>query len=166
MGKRVPFLAILALAGLVGPTGCGSSSGPSDGQARKVVETSYQDLIKLGAKIIDFRKLNGEAKVIEGQKTYVYHFLVAFELPAGIWWRHELNGVPGGFEYKKRSPDDSIGWEINPIRAGATGVGRGTITFRETERGWTDDLEKDDGYCPPKTSPQVCYNKLGYDKLN
>src|ERR1017187_5751818 len=166
MKKRLPFFAILALAGLVAPTGCGSSSGPSSGEARKVVETSYKDFIQVGAKIIDFRKLNGEAKVVEGQKTYVYHFLVAFELPTGIGWKHGLQGSilgpPGGFvkdpgpaarAAMRKSPEVFV--EIDPIPAGATGVGKGTITFRETERGWTDDLPdtKDNGYCPPNTSP-------------
>lgn len=91
MGKRVLFLALLALA-----TGCGSSSGPSDGQARKVVETSYQSFIQDGAKVIDFTKTNGEAKVVEGQKTYVYHFLTAFELPAGFGWQRAQPGFPAG----------------------------------------------------------------------
>jgi hypothetical protein len=180
MGKRVLFLAILALAALVGLTGCGSSSGPSDGQARKVVETSYQSFIRDGAKVIDFTKTNGEAKVVEGQKTYVYHFLVAFELPAGIGWQtnsiqDSIFGSSGGFvkdpgpaarAAMMQSPSQFN--QIHPLPAGTTGVGKGTITFRETERGWTDDMPdaRANGYCPPKTSPQVCYKKLGWDKLN
>jgi hypothetical protein len=173
MGKRVLFLALLAM-----PTGCGSSSGPSDGQARKVVETSYQSFIQDGAKVIDFTKTNGEAKVVEGQRTYVYHFLVAFELPAGFGWRRVQSGYPQGIvpEGFVKDPGPAAraamrmsgAYQIDPIPAGATGVGKGTITFRETERGWTDDMPdtRNNGYCPPKTSPQVCYKKLGWDKSN
>jgi hypothetical protein len=164
----------------VGLTGCKSASDPSSDQARKVVETSYQGLIQAGAKIIDFRKLNGEAKVIEGQKTYVYHFLVAFELPAGIGWQtnsiqDSILGSSGGFvkdpgPAARAAMTESPGNfnQIDPLPAGTTGVGKGTITFRETERGWTDDMPdtRDNGYCPPKTAPQVCYQKLGWDKLN
>jgi hypothetical protein len=162
----VVTLVCIALAGLAGLTGCKSSSEPSSDQARKVVETSYQDLTPVGAKIIDFRKQNGEAKVVEAQKTYVYHFLVAFELPAGIGWRKDLLGLPGGFA-KVPLPGSDAGVQIYRIPAGATAVGQGTITFRETEQGWTGNLDtRDDGYCPPKTPPEVCYKKLGWDKLN
>jgi hypothetical protein len=162
MGKRVLFLAILALAGLVGLTGCGSPSGPSSGQARKVLETAYP-----GAKIIDFRKLNGEAKVIDGQPSYVYHLLAAFELPAGLGWRHDMVGLQGGFVLNGPGQAHAYGAQVDPIPAGATGVDKGTITFRETEQGWTNDSPVgEEGYCPPKTPPQVCYKKLGWDKLN
>ena len=161
MGKRVLFLALLALAAILGLTGCGSSSSsPSIDQARKLVVALYP-----GSKVIDFTKTNGEAKVVEGQNTYVYHFLVAFELPAGIGWRQNFHALPGGFVYT--GPDSArSAVPIVPLPAGTIGVGMGTITFKETEKGWTDDLKKDDGYCPPKTPPQVCYQKLGWDKSN
>lgn len=179
-GKLGAVLGILVLAGVVGLTGCKSSSDPSMGQARKVVEASYQDFLRAGAKIIDFTKQNGEAKVVEGQKTYVYHFLVAFELPAGIGWQTNsiqdtVLGSSGGFVKDPGSAaraamrDSPTTFNsIQPLPAGTTGVGKGTITFRATEQGWTDDMPdtRANGYCPPKTSPEVCYKKLGWDKLN
>jgi hypothetical protein len=125
-------LLCIALAGLAGLTGCESPSGPSTDQARKVLETAYP-----GSKIIDFKKLNGETKVIERQPTYVYHFLVALELPAGIGWQHDnpLLGLHGGFVSNGPGQAHAFGAQIDRIPAGATAVGNGTITFRETGRG-------------------------------
>lgn len=165
--KASAVLGILALAGLVALSGCKSSSAPSSDQARKIVEASYQDLSPAGVKIIDFQKQNGEAKVVDGQKTYVYHFLVAFELPAGIVWNDysSLHGPIAGFA---KDPGPALGESdgIHRLKAGGTAVGMGAITFRETERGWTADspFTMDDGYCQPQTSPKDCYKKLGFDK--
>src|ERR1700728_3439604 len=121
MGKRVLFLAIPALACLVGLSGCKSSSEPSSDQARKIVEASYTDLTPVGVKIIDFQKQNGEAKVVDGQKTYVYHFLVAFELPAGIVWNDysSLHGPVAGFA---KDPGPALGESdgIHRLKAGGT----------------------------------------------
>jgi hypothetical protein len=167
----VVTLVCIALAGLAGLTGCASQSGPSSPsapsieQARKVLETAYP-----GSKIVDFRKLNGEMKVVEGQPTYVYHFLAGMELPAGIGWQHENlpYGLSAGFVSNGPGQAHAFGAQVDPIPAGATGVSKGTITFRETERGWltNDRPVADEGYCPPKTPPQACYKKLGWDKLN
>jgi hypothetical protein len=167
--KTSAVLGILALVGLVALSGCKSSSEPSSDQAQKIVEASYRDLTPVGIKIIDFRKQNGEAKVVEGQKTYIYHFLVAFELPAGIVWNdyRSLHGLTAGFV---KNPGPALGESdgIHSLKAGGTGVGMGTITFRVTEQGWTADspFTMDDGYCQPQTSPKDCYKKLGWDKLN
>jgi hypothetical protein len=81
---------LLSLSALAFVNGCGASR-PPDSQARKVVEVNFQHLTQLGAKITDFRKLNAESGEQEGQKIYIYHFLAAAELPAGIAW-HSTSG--------------------------------------------------------------------------
>jgi hypothetical protein len=174
MGKRVLFLAIPAFACLVGLSGCKSSSEPSSDQARKIVAASYSDLSPDGFKITEFKKLNGEAKVVEGQKTYVYHFLAAVEVPAGIGWSPgaSIPGVslPGQFT-KLPAPGSEDPMvpsfaEIKRLPPGGTGVSAGTITFRETENGWTADSPdiRNDGYCTEKESADACYKQLGWDK--
>jgi hypothetical protein len=159
-------LGILALACLVGLSGC--KSEPSKDQARKIVEASYNDLTPVGVKVIDFRKQNGEAKVVDGQKTYVYHFFVALELPVGIGWRPAISVWPGGFA---NVPPPSYPGDVSvikPLPAGGTAIGMGTITFRETEKGWTATSldERDDGYCRGKISADACSKQLGWDKPN
>jgi len=87
-GTAILLFSLLSISVFV--AGCGASR-PSDNQARKVVETRFQLLTQSGARIIDFRKLNAESKELEGQKIYIYHFLAAAELPAGIAW-HDTSG--------------------------------------------------------------------------
>jgi len=166
----VSLIALLVLVSLLQLTGCRSSSPPSEDQARKVAENSYQNIIHAGAKIIDFRKQNGETKEIEGQQFYVYHFLVAFELPSGIGWAGPTITSTGGFVVgaaPQRGGAFGFVPKIDAIPKGTTGVGRGTITFGKTEKGWISrDLpdHADSGYCGEK-QPQACYKALGWDKL-
>lgn len=173
-GIASAVLSILALAGLVGLSGCKSSSEPSSDQARKIVAASYSDLSPDGFKITEFKKLNGEAKVVEGQKTYVYHFLAAVEVPAGIGWSPgaSIPGVslPGQFTKLpapgSEDPMSPSFAETKRLPPGGTGVSLGTITFRETENGWTADSPdiRNDGYCTEKESADACYKQLGWDK--
>ena len=118
--------------------------------------------------------------MVFGQKSYVYHFLVAVELPAGFGWchtftachRHDADGIVENY-------DPKLSDAMDPIPAGATGVATGTIGFDETEQGWTARHPLipfgGEGYCPPKTPPQACYKNattlsnthgLALDKLN
>lgn len=154
-----PLLIVLA--------SCGSST-PSDSQARKVVEASYQDLTQLGAKIIDFRKLNAESKEVFGQKVYEYTFLAAVEFPSGCAWKRNPS-MPSFIEVVRDTgkKSDEI-YKYTSIPKGTVGVRRGIITFRYTEQGWVSaDLpgKFDDGYCTSE-QPEACYRELKYDKLN
>lgn len=138
-----------------------NSSAPSDSQAGKVVENSYQDLTQLGARVIDCRKLNAESKLIEGQKIYEYQFLAAAEIPAGVAWK---NGGMGGFIEDPGAKAAKLGIQsyFTSLPKGTTAVRRGTITFRYTDGGWVSaDLPdtSSDGYCPD-LKPKDCYERL------
>jgi len=162
-------LVCLSISAFVG--GCGASR-PSDSQARRVVEAHFQYLTQLGARITDFRKLNAESKVLEGQKIYIYSFLAAAELPAGIAW-HDTSGsmiamtVRGGFVKDTHQKGSMWVGRFATLPKGTTAVARGTITFRATEKGWLSSGlpdTVDDGYCKDKR-PTDCYTKLGWNKL-
>lgn len=149
-------------------TGVGQSYAggvtPSDEQAWEVVNSSLANLKKLGATVIDFRKLNGESLQREGQKIYIYHYLTAMELPAGIAWRHSDGVVPGGFT---QDIGPNLFFHSESIPKGTTGVGRGPITFRLTERGWVSAPKPDFAqwaWCRPvRLAPEACYKVLGWD---
>ena len=162
---------LLLVPSMVFVVACGSSR-PSDSQARKVVETHFRTLTQLGAKITDFRKLNGESKELEGQKIYTYRFLAAAELPAGIAWLNTTGSMVayanrGGFVRDIGQKGSMWIGQFTPLPKGTTAISRGTITFRMTEKGWlSSDLPDtvDDGYCTDK-GPADCYEKLGWNKL-
>jgi hypothetical protein len=162
---------LLSLSALVFVAGCGASR-PSDSQARKVVEAHFQYLVQLGAKITDFRKLNAESKVREGQRIYIYTFLAAAELPAGIAWQDTSGSMiamtnRGGFVKDAHQRGSIWVGKFTSLPKGTTAVKRGTITFRETEKGWLSagmPDSVDDGYCTDK-GPTDCYAKLGWNKL-
>jgi hypothetical protein len=165
--RKAILLVSLAVSAFV--ASCGASK-PSDNQARKVVEAHFQFLSQLGAKTTDCRKLNAESKELEGQKIYIYHFLAAAELPAGIAW-HDTSGsmvaltVRGGFVKDTHQKGSMWIGKFTSLPKGTTAVSRGTITFRETENGWlTSSLSADDGYCTDK-GPKDCYASLGWNKL-
>jgi len=143
-----------------------AASAPSDDQARHVAETSLASLKDLGAKIIDFRKLNGESLEREGQKIYIYHYLAAAELPAGVAW------VSGGLLSMGRrgfirDPGQSTVYiETVSLPQGTTAIQQGQITFRLTKRGWlSPDLPDvaEMGYCT-QLKPEACYKDRGFDK--
>jgi len=116
-------------------------------------------------KLIDFRKVNAEAKEIQGQKVYVYDFISAWELPDGLAWR-DSGGEPGF--WKDFGPGDRNNFlgHFVPLPKGTTAVRRGTITFRYTENGWVSGKVPDnwtDNYCTD-LKPDACYTKVGWDK--
>jgi len=166
-GTAILLFSLLSISVFV--AGCGASR-PSDNQARKVVETHFQLLTQSGAKMIDFRKLNAESKELEGQRIYIYHFLAGAELPAGIAW-HDTSGsmvaltVRGGFVQDTHQKGSMWIGKFTSLPKGTTAVSRGTITFRETEKGWiSSTLSVDDGYCTDK-GPTDCYARLGWNRL-
>jgi len=147
-----------------------SASRPSSGEARRVVDAHFQLLTQLGAKMTDFRKLNAESKELEGQRIYIYHFLAAAELPAGIAWQDTSGSmiavtVRGGFVKDLHQKGSVWVGKFTSLPKGTTAVSRGTITFRETEKGWLSSaLSADDGYCTDK-GPTDCYTSLGWNRL-
>lgn len=164
---RLPLLFLC----VVFTMGCGSSK-PSDGQARKVVESRLQPLTQMGAKITDFRKLNAESRELEGQKVYLYHYLAAADLPAGVAWQSTAGSMialaSGGGFVKDSGQKGSI-WvgHFTSLPKGTTAVSKGTITFRLTEKGWLSANVPDNAavaYCTDK-GPADCYHKLGWDTL-
>ena len=159
---RTYFVLIVSL--FLVSTAC--QSKPSDTQAREVLAEKYKFLTDLGAKVVDFQKLNGEVKTL-GETTYVYTFLCAVELPSGIAWeRHPLLPSGGGFVkdpgVKRIGPFNTY----TPLPKGTVGVRKGTINFRSTERGWiAGDVDWVEGYCTDLKA-QDCYKKLGLNKIN
>lgn len=145
---------------------CGASK-PSDKQAREIAEHAFADVQRLGAgPLTDFRKANGEALEVSGQKIYRYHFLAATTLPEGIAW--VKGGILGLGQYKFIR-DDGRGLYVQKelLPAGTTAVRRGVIEFRQTEQGWVSESgpqHVDTGYCIDQ-KPDACYQQLGYDKL-
>lgn len=150
-------------------TSCGSSR-PSDQQARIVFDKSFQGLSNLGAKVIDFRKVNAEALEMAGQKFYKYHYLGIARLPAGLAW--EAPGlVSRGGIVKDPGKNQAVsfgGGQTKSLREGTIALRHGTITFRMTENGWVSpDLPDtaDDGQCGT-LSVEDCIKQLGWDKVN
>jgi hypothetical protein len=168
MVKAVIF-AVVFFA-LAAGTGCGPST-PSKSQAQKVSEASFAGMMKDGARLIYFRKLNAVRKEIEGQKIYEYSFLAAYEMPAGYAWQKGGLTAEQGFV---KDPGVSTGpWGVRyySIAKGSTAVQRGKIIFRQTEMGWmSNDLpdRSDVGYCNGKDDvvPEVCLKNLGWDNPN
>ncbi len=146
-------------------TSCGPSV-PSESQARQIAEGPSGQLTQLGAKMIDFRKLNGVSQEVLGQKIYEYDFLAAFELPAGLAWVKQTALGGGGFV---KDPGPGWEWGVQSIPRGSIAVEKGKISFRLTEKGWVSDDHPDDlrsGYCTGATSPQACYASTGFNTVN
>jgi hypothetical protein len=154
---------------------CNSSSVPSDRQAREVIDHSFKFLTNNGAKIVDFKKINGEQREVSGQKVYVFHYVAAAELPDGFAWQDQGLMPDGGFGsgfIKDPAKGPSSLWgrgKIKPMPKGAFAIRRGNITFRLTDKGWVSaDLPDtaQDAWCTEERSPSVCYEQLGWNKIN
>lgn len=160
-------------------TGCGEST-PSDTQAREIVQESFKYPIVVGhllwgmgydtkenisaGPLVDFTKVNGESLAESGQKIYVYHFAAAETLPTGMVWLADFNGGTIAKCSVKLCGKES---GIKVIPAGAIAVRKGQIKFRMTDKGWVTDgkiTNLGSGYCE-NPAPGVCYNRLGFDKL-
>lgn len=141
-------------------SGC-SGGNPSDDQARFAVA---QEIEKKYGTLIDFRKVNGETRDINGQKFYVFHYRAATKLDSGWVWRHGNIMFPTGLVRGKpsNSPWDP---KMDVVPAGATYVAEGKVTFRNTEKGWVvNDTDVDQyGYCDKGETPSNCYSTL-WDK--
>jgi hypothetical protein len=78
------IIATFAFLALLVAFGCDQAK-PSDSQAREILVRSSGFFTSAGAKMVDFRKLNG-VSMERHVKMYEYDFLAAFELPSGIGW--------------------------------------------------------------------------------
>lgn len=160
--------AVSLMLALASQPACGADA-PTNEQARKLVEASYGNFLDLGVKIVDVTKQNGEAKVIEGQKTYVYYFMSAVEVPDGMAFRVSGRGGQIGLE-KDPGPQNRTGWlgQYVVLPKGSIATRKGRITFRMTDKGWasrnTVPDEWQDAYCADLTKADACYKKLGWDK--
>lgn len=149
------------------------SSRPSDSQARKVAETHLYPLTQMGAKVGDFRRLSAESGERDGQKFYLYRYLAAAKLPAGIAWQ-SASGSRAAFAQGERFVKDTgqIGsvrvGHFTPLPKGTTAVIKGTIVFRLARKGWLLANVVPDTtrvrYCTDE-GPADCYRKLGWDTL-
>jgi hypothetical protein len=147
------IIAAFAFLALIAASGC-SQATPSDSQAREILMRSSGFFTMVGAKMVDFRKLNGvpmERRV----KMYEYDFLSAFELPPGIAWVNRASGFVLNSTQGHGLPK------------GTLAIKRGLITFQLSEKGWIGPVHVDAAeysYCTPPSEPSDCYAKLGWDK--
>jgi hypothetical protein len=149
------IIATFAFLALLVASGC-TQRKPSDSQAREILVRSSGFFTMVGAKMVDFRKLNG-VPMERHVKMYEYDFLAAFELPAGIAWA----GRGAGFALNST--------QGHGLPKGTLAVKRGLITFQLSDNGWVGPLHVDAAeyaYCAPPSEPTDCYAKLGWDKPN
>ena len=70
--------------------------------------------------------------------------------------------VRGGFVKDTRQKGSMWIGKLTSLPKGTTAVSRGTITFRETEKGWISSaLSVDDGYCTEKALQNVMQSSAG-----
>lgn len=168
------FLCFMCALGTFVLTGCHlcGTSDPSEKQARTVFTHSLQPLINDGGEMIDFSKTNGELKVIDGQKCFLYHYHAAIRLPSGLAW-HSTNGSmssmmdSGGFEKYSGQSNNYWTGTYSLLPAGTTAAFIGVIIFRPTEEGWISGgilHDAQQGYCANQT-PSGCYKQFGWNVL-
>lgn len=127
----------IALLSLLLLSGCG---GPSEGDARQILETKIQDESKGAIKLVSFTKVNG---VPDGDHYKMEYQAVIEFLQDGTWTGGNKMDSQKSFGFSASSPGSGPMAEMNAALSGAQGVRRGaqeTVTcsylFEKTENGW------------------------------
>ena len=136
--------------------GC-SGGTPSEGDVRPAVA----DLLKEYGALTDFRKTDGETLEINGQKTYIFHYLAATKLDGGWSWQKGNILFPTGLVRGDPVKGGFGAPEMMKVPNGATFAGGGKVTFRQTEKGWRliDAELAEYRFCAEKSASD-CYQEL------
>ncbi len=142
--------AIVLLLAACGKAGIG---GPSDADAR----ATYPAYAGMDAPI-DFQKTNGESLTKDGQKLYVYHLQQANPLKGARWYDCAIGRI-----FTPEIIDPGLAYRCTALPGSAANglvVSKGTITFKETEKGWVaaERTISSWGYCASKEKLADCYS--------
>lgn len=118
---RTHSAKILVLLLAIVAHGC-TSSQPSEADARAIFEKRWAEQLQKGtAKILTFKKVNGQAAEFMGVKIYKLDYEAEIEYPQGL---------------NLHCKDTFCGYAIEIKEVGEREIIRDSETFEKTEQGW------------------------------